>query len=205
MNEMTNNQEIINNSKKEVYDIKVDVRKVIGNYGKKEITLWYSVKNSLLNKENKESRNENNFYYKDDEEKIDELIKKDQMEIFEILAAKHLEKNKGYGEIPKQFKTPCHVCNQRSLTTLGWSEEGYPDNLERFFCRLCRTSFGWIDIKDDSSELQKEMAGYYVAFAEKDIEKGEQRLNKANEELVNAHEFLSDKRQSLAKLRNILN
>jgi hypothetical protein len=73
----------------------------------------------LLNKENKESRNENNFYYQDDEEKIDELAKKNQMEIFEFLAHRHLEKNTGYGKNPKQFKTPCYVCNQRSLTTLG--------------------------------------------------------------------------------------
>jgi len=41
------------------------------------------------------------------------------MEIFEILAAKHLEKNKGFGETPKQFQTPCYICNQKTLTTFG--------------------------------------------------------------------------------------
>jgi hypothetical protein len=187
------NTKIINNLKKEVCDIRSD-------YGKKEINLWYSVKNSLLNQKNKE----NQFYYQDEEEKIAELIKKEPMEIFEILAHHHLEKNKGFGEIPKQFQTPCYICNQSSLTTVGWSEEGYPNNLERFFCRLCRTSFGWIDIKDDPLELQEEMTKHYLVFTEKDIEKAKTRLDKVNEELVDVHEYLSDKQMLLGRLRDRL-
>jgi hypothetical protein len=47
------------------------------------------------------------------------LTKKNHLEIFEFLAQQHLEKNQGYGKNPKQFKTPCYVCNQKTLTTLG--------------------------------------------------------------------------------------
>jgi len=191
------NEEIINNLKKVVYDIRIEVE---GEYSTRKVNLWYSIRNSLVNKE----RSENNFYYKDDEEKIEELMKKDQMEIFEFLAAKHLEKEKGCGKNPKQFQAPCHLCNQKTLTTYGWSEEGYPNNLERFYCRLCRTSFDWIDIKDDPLELQREMTEYYIVFVEKDIEKGEKRLDKVNEELVDAHDYLVDKRNLLIKLKDKL-
>ncbi len=195
-------KEIINNLKKAVYDIRIHTRESLSDYKKKVISLWYSVKNSLLNKENKESRNENEFYCWDDEEKIDELIKKDQMEIFEILAAKHLEKNKGFGETPKQFQTPCYICNQKTLTTFGWSEEGYPDNLERFYCRLCRTSFGWIDIKDDPLELQLEMKKYYLIFKEKEVEKDEKEQEEAIKKLNKIRERLIMNRQFIWKLKN---
>jgi hypothetical protein len=176
---MYRNLQIINHLKKVVYHVQIEVRESITGYKKKEISLRYSIKNSLVNEE----KGENDFYYKDSEDKIDELAKKDQMEIFEILAHRHLEKNAGYGKNPKAFQTPCSYCNQKTLTTLGWGKEGYPDNLERFFCRLCRTSFGWIDIKDDSLELQKEMRSYYIAFKEEEIKKDNQCLKEIIKEL----------------------
>lgn len=105
---MNNNAQIINNLKKEVYDLQIYTEE-------EEITLGYSIRNSLVKGEKK-----NEFYYRSDSEKtIDKLVKKDPMEIFEFLATKHLEKNQGYGEVPKQFQTPCYVCNQKTLTTLG--------------------------------------------------------------------------------------
>jgi len=45
-------------------------------------------------------------------------MKKGEMGLFEFLAEKHLEKNQGYGETPKQFQAPCYKCNQKTLTTL---------------------------------------------------------------------------------------
>ncbi|CAG8831072.1 1486_t:CDS:2, partial [Racocetra persica] len=62
------------------------------------------------------------YLTKASEEMIDELAKKDPMEIFEFLAPKHLEKNQGFGKVigkePKQFQTPCYLCNQKALTTI---------------------------------------------------------------------------------------
>src|SRR6185437_14783919 len=113
---MSEIKEIINNLKKAVYDIRIEVRETLFfGYKRKEINLQYRVKNSLLNKENKESRNRNYFCYEAEEEKIAELMKKPQMEIFEFLAEKHLEQEKGYSKNPKRFQTPCYICNQKTL------------------------------------------------------------------------------------------
>ena len=61
---MSEIKEIINNLKKAVYDIRIEVRETLFfGYKRKEINLQYRVKNSLLNKENKESRNRNYFCY----------------------------------------------------------------------------------------------------------------------------------------------
>jgi len=109
------NTQIIDQLKKEICNIRVQVQESIISYQKKEIYFDYTVKGSLLEKEQKQ----NSFYYEDEEKKVDGLMKKDEMEIFEFLAHKHLEKNAGYGKNPKQFKTPCYICNQKSLTTLG--------------------------------------------------------------------------------------
>ena len=108
------NAQIIDQLKKEICNIRVQVQKS-SDYQKKEIYFNYTVKGSLLEKE----QNQNRFYYEDEEKKIDGLMKKNEMEIFEFLVHKHLEKNQGFGKNPKRFKTPCYVCNQRSLTTLG--------------------------------------------------------------------------------------
>jgi hypothetical protein len=45
------------------------------------------------------------------------------------------------------------------------------------------------------------MTKYYLTFTEKDIEKGEKRLNKVNEELVEVHDYLFDKRRLLVELK----
>ena len=172
------NKEIINNLKKEVYDIEIKKE------GERTIRIWYSIESS---------KNQNHFSYKSEKNEIEELLKKPQMEVFKFLVEKHLEKNQGFGENPKQFQTPCYLCNQKTLTTLGWSEEGYPDNLERFFCRLCRVSFGWIDIKDDSIELQLEMRNHYLIFKEKELEKDEKRLEKIKKE---QHEIEASSKKS---------
>jgi hypothetical protein len=113
MNYKQQNTQIINQLKKEICNIKIQVRE--SSDQKKEIYFSYTVKGSLLEKE----KNQNSFYYEDEKKKIDRLMKKNEMEIFELLAHKHLEKNQGFGKNPKRFKTPCYVCNQRSLTTLG--------------------------------------------------------------------------------------
>ena len=204
-----NNIQIINNLRKEITDIKVYARENYKGYKRKELEFRYSIPNSQLERRIKEGKSYGNaFWYYAGEKEIDELAKKNPMELFDFLAPKHLEKNVGYGEFinrePKRFKTPCPLCNQKSLTTLGWSEEGYPDNLEGFYCRLCRLSFGYlIELKDDPIELQREMTKYYIVFAEKEIKKKEKELDEINERLVNIHEFLIEKKQLLDKLRRI--
>ena len=176
---MYNNAQIINHLKKDICNIRVYTRKSFEGYKRKELEFRYSTKGSWLEKENRH----NAFWYTASEEKVDELAQKDPMELLEFLATKHLEKNVGYGKEPKQFQTPCYLCNQRTLTTLGWSEAGYPDNLERFFCRLCWTSFDWIDIKDDPLELQREMRSYYIVFKEEEIKKDNQLLREISKKL----------------------
>lgn len=205
------NTEIINNLRKEITDIRVYTRKTYEGYKRKELEFEYLTKGSLLEKNFKEnnSQRKNRFWYTASEEVIDELEKKDPMELFELLVLKHLEKNVGYGKNPKQFKTPCYLCNQKSLTTYGWSGEGCPDNLERFFCRLCRTSFGWIDIRNDPIELQLEMSTYYLTFAEKDLEKDEVRIQETAKALDEIEErqkkrrrFIEQIKMSIRKLKN---
>ncbi|CAG8449430.1 17226_t:CDS:10 [Racocetra fulgida] len=121
---------------------------------------------------------------------IDELAKKDPMEIFEFLAPKHLEKNQGFGKVigkePKQFQTPCYLC--------------YPDNLERFYCRLCRTNFvDWFDIPDDPIELQLEMRGYYLIFAGKELEKDLKRQDEIEKEIAEMRKRTNERRQFIIK------